>query len=71
MGSLYLFLPGGHFQLPGGEAIRIILVLASEKPDVQGAMPLSTMTDEDMMKPGHWLASVLCVFFSALTLLVG
>ena len=26
---------------------------------------------ESDMKPGHWLGSVLCIFFGALTLLVG
>jgi len=29
------------------------------------------VVDEERMRPGHWLLSVLWVYFSALTLLVG
>jgi len=31
----------------------------------------SPVVDEEMMSPGHWLELVLCVSFSALTLMVG
>ena len=31
----------------------------------------SLVVDEERMRPGHWLGSVLCVYFSAFTLLVG
>jgi len=31
----------------------------------------SPVVDEEWMRTGHWLRSVLCVSFSALTLLVG
>ena len=31
----------------------------------------SSVVDEERMRPGHWLGLVLCVSFSALTLMIG
>jgi len=50
-----------------------LCVLTSESQCKSSNAPSnsSLMLDDESMRPGHWLGSLLCVFFSALTLLVG
>jgi len=44
--------------------------MQSQHKQTNGPSIRSLVLDEERMRPGHWLGSVLCVFFSALTLLV-
>ena len=49
----------------------LVLALGSRYKGSSAASAESLVVDEEKMKPGHWLLSVLCVHLSTLTLLVG
>ena len=49
----------------------VVLASKSRCRGSSGPSIRSLVVDEERMRPGHWLGSVLCVPFSALTLIVG
>jgi len=50
---------------------QLLLALENRCKGSNALYVRSPVVDEERMRPGHWLRSVLCVSFSALTLFVG
>jgi len=48
-----------------------VLALRASAKGAKTLSMRSPVADEERMRPGHWLGSLLCVSFSALTLTVG
>jgi len=51
--------------------IRLVLASESRHKGCSMRSVRSLVVDEERMRSGHWLGSVLCVSFCALTLMVG
>ena len=66
MKSRSSLLAPAHLGGPRKRAVRRLWCKWSNTPSYR-----SLVVDEEIMRPGHWLGSVLCVSFSALTLSVG